>query len=222
MFSIRNNITLFSVFAVINASLVYFSFTQQSDSFHSEGAALENTQVIFLIISAVGFLFLLPFKHPYKTIHLAIALLCFSFILRELDLEHMDVFQIIKILGSGQGRILLLASLWASLSFYSYNAVENKVCALKGFCFSPLFSVLLFAFLMLMAGAVLDKKIIEINHAIFQKIKLILVNGNMKNGIKFHYVILLKTRMIKLYFNKSTQIAVTFSNSLDIVSFSQG
>ncbi len=167
MFSIRNNITLFSVFAVINASLVYFSFTQQSDSFHSEGAALENTQVIFLIISAVGFLFLLPFKHPYKTIHLAIALLCFSFILRELDLEHMDVFQIIKILGSGQGRILLLASLWASLSFYSYNAVENKVCALKGFCFSPLFSVLLFAFLMLMAGAVLDKKIIEISQPMF-------------------------------------------------------
>ena len=167
MFSIRNNITLFSVFAVINASLVYFSFTQQSDSFHSEGAALENTQVIFLIISAVGFLFLLPFKHPYKTIHLAIALLCFSFILRELDLEHMDVFQIIKILGSGQGRILLLASLWASLSFYSYNAVENKVCALKGFCFSPLFSVLLFAFLMLIAGAVLDKKIIEISQPMF-------------------------------------------------------
>ena len=167
MFSIRNNITLFSVFAVINASLVYFSFTQQSDSFHSEGAALENTQVIFLIISAVGFLFLLPFKHPYKTIHLAIALLCFSFILRELDLEHMDVFQIIKILGNGQGRILLLASLWASLSFYSYNAVENKVCALKGFCFSPLFSVLLFAFLMLMAGAVLDKKIIEISQPMF-------------------------------------------------------
>jgi|TARA_B110000879_G_scaffold201364_1_gene276393 hypothetical protein len=167
VFSIRNNITLFSVFAVINASLVYFSFTQQSDSFHSEGAALENTQVIFLIISAVGFLFLLPFKHPYKTIHLAIALLCFSFILRELDLEHMDVFQIIKILGSGQGRILLLASLWASLSFYSYNAVENKVCALKGFCFSPLFSVLLFAFLMLMAGAVLDKKIIEISQPMF-------------------------------------------------------
>ena len=167
MFSIRNNITLFSVFAVINASLVYFSFTQQSDSFHSEGAALENTQVIFLIISAVGFLFLLPFKHPYKTIHLAIALLCFSFILRELDLEHMDVFQIIKILGSGQGRILLLASLWASMSFYSYNAVENKVCALKGFCFSPLFSVLLFAFLMLMAGAVLDKKIIEISQPMF-------------------------------------------------------
>ena len=167
MFSIRNNITLFSVFAVINASLVYFSFTQQSDSFHSEGAALENTQVIFLIISAVGFLFLLPFKHPYKTIHLAIALLCFSFILRELDLEHMDVFQIIKILGSGQGRILLLASLWASLTFYSYNAVENKVCALKGFCFSPLFSVLLFAFLMLMAGAVLDKKIIEISQPMF-------------------------------------------------------
>ena len=167
MFSIRNNITLFSVFAVINASLVYFSFTQQSDSFHSEGAALENTQVIFLIISAVGFLFLLPFKQPYKTIHLAIALLCFSFILRELDLEHMDVFQIIKILGSGQGRILLLASLWASLSFYSYNAVENKVCALKGFCFSPLFSVLLFAFLMLMAGAVLDKKIIEISQPMF-------------------------------------------------------
>jgi hypothetical protein len=167
VFSIRNNITLFSVFAVINASLVYFSFTQQSDSFHSEGAALENTQVIFLIISAVGFLFLLPFKHPYKTIHLAIALLCFSFILRELDLEHMDVFQIIKILGSGQGRILLLASLWASLSFYSYNAVENKVCALKGFCFSPLFSVLLFAFLMLIAGAVLDKKIIEISQPMF-------------------------------------------------------
>ena len=146
---------------------LFIFFTQQSDSFHSEGAALENTQVIFLIISAVGFLFLLPFKHPYKTIHLAIALLCFSFILRELDLEHMDVFQIIKILGSGQGRILLLASLWASMSFYSYNAVENKVCALKGFCFSPLFSVLLFAFLMLMAGAVLDKKIIEISQPMF-------------------------------------------------------
>lgn len=126
MFSMRSNITLFSAFAIINTCLIYFSFTQQSNAFYSEGAAPENTQVILLIISAVGFLFLLPFKHPYKTIHLAIALLCFSFILRELDLEHMDVFQIIKILGSGQGRILLLTSLWVSLSFYGYRAVEKK------------------------------------------------------------------------------------------------
>jgi hypothetical protein len=167
VFSIRNNISLFSVFAIINACLIYFSFTQQSDAFHSEGAALENAQVVFLMVSAVGFLFLLPFNHPDKAIHLAVALLCFSFILRELDLEDMDVFQIIKILGSGQGKILLLASLWASLIFYGYRAVEDKVRSLKSFCFSPLFFVLLFAFFMLMAGAVLDRKIVEISQPIF-------------------------------------------------------
>lgn len=74
----------------------------------------------------------------------------------------MDVFQTIIIPDSGQGRILLMASLQASLIFYDYRAVENNVWALKDFCFSPLCSplcsVLLFAFLMLKVRPVLDKK----------------------------------------------------------------
>jgi hypothetical protein len=158
----RNYVAICAIFAVLNTCLIYFFLTQQSDVFHSENAALENAQVVFLMISTLGFLFIMPFRDTEKPIHIAISLLCFSFILRELN-----VSSLIKLLGSGQGRVLLLASLWALLAFYGCRAVKNKTHYLKTFFSSPLFSVLLTAFLMLIASALLDKKIFNIGQSRF-------------------------------------------------------
>jgi len=167
VFARRNYVAICAIFAALNAGLVYFFLTQQSDVFHSEDAALENAQVVFLMISTLGFLFIMPFRHTEKPIHIAISLLCFSFILRELDLEDFNVPSFIKLLGSGQGRVLLLASLWALLAFYGHKAIKNKIRYLKTFFSSPLFSVLFTAFLMLIASAVLDKKIFNIGQSRF-------------------------------------------------------
>jgi len=167
VFGTRNYVAICATFAALNTCLIYFFLTQQSDVFHSEDAALENAQVVFLMISTLGFLFIVPFRHTEKPTHIAISLLCFSFILRELDLENFNVSSLIKLLGSGQGRVLLLASLWALLAFYGYRAIENKTRYLKTFFSSPLFAVLLIAFLMLIASAVLDKKIFNIGQSRF-------------------------------------------------------
>ncbi|MFT6093827.1 MAG: hypothetical protein ACJA2Q_001727 [Pseudohongiellaceae bacterium] len=167
VFGTRNYVAICATFAAINTCIIYFFLTQQSDAFHSEDAALENAQVVFLMISTLGFLFIVPFRHAEKPIHIAISLLCFSFILRELDLEDLNVSTLIKLLGSGQGRVLLLAFLWALLAFYGYGAIKNKIRYLRTFFSSPLFAVLLIAFLMLIASAVLDKKIFNIGQSRF-------------------------------------------------------
>jgi hypothetical protein len=163
----RNYVAICAIFAVLNTCLIYFFLTQQSDVFHSENAALENAQVVFLVISTLGFLFIMPFRDTEKPVHIAISLLCLSFILRELDLEDLNVSPFIKLLGSGQGRVLLLASLWTLLAFYGCRAIKNKTHYLKTFFSSPLFSMLLTAFLMLIASAVLDKKIFNIGQSRF-------------------------------------------------------
>jgi hypothetical protein len=167
VFGTRNCVVVCATFAAVNICLIYFFLTQQNDTFHSEDAALENAQVVFLMISTLGFLFIAPFRHTEKPIHIAISLLCFSFILRELDLEDLNVSSFIKLAGSGQGRAFLLASLWTLLAFYGYRAIKNKTRYLKTFVSSQLFTVLLIAFLMLIVSAVLDKKLFNIGQSRF-------------------------------------------------------
>lgn len=171
MFGAKYYLAFGAAFAVVNTGLIYFSFTHQNAAFHAENATLENAQVLFLIISTLGFLVVLPLHHPVKPIHLAISLLCFSFILRELDVEDLDVFQIVKAFGSGQGRVFLLASLWSLLATYIFWTVENKTDYLKIFFSSQLFYVLLIAFLLLSIGAVFDKKVFDISqHRLFEEL----------------------------------------------------
>lgn len=74
---------------------------------------LENTQVILLFVSGVIYLQTLIYAQKGQRLFpSAGALLCLSFILRELDVEKFDLPQVIILIGHGLGRNILLISLW--------------------------------------------------------------------------------------------------------------
>ncbi|MGR8953681.1 MAG: hypothetical protein ACU83V_14910 [Gammaproteobacteria bacterium] len=79
-----------------------------------ENHSLENIQVILLLTSGLAYLrtvFYIPKDH--RLLPWVGALLCFSFILRELDVEKFDLPQVIIFLGGhGYGRNIMLISLW--------------------------------------------------------------------------------------------------------------
>jgi hypothetical protein len=78
-----------------------------------EDHSLENVQVILLFISGLVYLrTVFSVRKGHKLFPCTGALLCLSFILRELDIEKHDLPQAIILLGHGLGRNILLISLW--------------------------------------------------------------------------------------------------------------
>jgi hypothetical protein len=98
---------------LINASFFYEVEVGGNTEIVKEDHALENYQVILLFICGAVYLQTLFFaQKEQKLFPGAGALLCFSFILRELDIEKFDLPQIVILLGHGLGRNIMLISLW--------------------------------------------------------------------------------------------------------------
>lgn len=77
---------------------------------YSENGPLENLQAIVLVICTLAFLIpVAQNKGSAKLILLSCSWLCFSFVLRELDVERLNVPYVIKLIGSGGGRNAMLA-----------------------------------------------------------------------------------------------------------------
>ena len=82
----------------------------ENTSVFSENGLLENVQALTLIITL--FFFLAPTFNRFRSDRLLgvfFSFLTLSFILRELDIETFDLPNILILMGSGQGRNLLLA-----------------------------------------------------------------------------------------------------------------
>ena len=81
---------------------------------------IENIQAILLALGI--FVFLFPHQHnAYSSLQYALALLCFSFLLRELDVEKLDIPVILQTLGSGPGKRVLLLLLWGVVCWRVYH-----------------------------------------------------------------------------------------------------
>ncbi len=164
MIGAKNTLLLGLALVLVNTFTAYFAITFQYDSLHSENSTLENTQVVLLVLAAVGYLSLHTPSQDERIIHVAIALLSFSFILREIDLEHLNLPSQLIALGSGLGRKILLAVLWISLCTFSYLTIVNRVSFIKKFVTSNAFSILTAAFLLLVISAVMDKQMFSLTH----------------------------------------------------------
>jgi len=76
---------------------------------YDENGPLENLQAFLLAISCI--LFLVPVvmqKNSEKLLLTFCSLLCYGFVLRELDVERFDVPEVVKFIGSGIGRNISL------------------------------------------------------------------------------------------------------------------
>ncbi len=152
-------------FAAATGCLAFVAVMFQLQPIDSENSILENSQVVFLAVAALGYLLLPPLQKDTRLINLAVSLLCFSFMLRELDVEYLNIPEFFIALGSGTGKKILLAVLWLVLSVYSLVAISNKVRFIKRFAGSPIFAILTVAFLLLVAGGTMDKNLFNISHA---------------------------------------------------------
>ncbi|WP_374088851.1 hypothetical protein [Methylomicrobium lacus] len=105
-------------FVILVDSLIYFKVDISGDAeIANENHFLENLQLILLFASGVAFLQTMMYVQKGQRLLPALgALLCLSFILRELDVEKFDLPQALVFLGSGYGRSILLSGLWLLLS----------------------------------------------------------------------------------------------------------
>jgi hypothetical protein len=101
------------VLSLIDALFFYEAEIKANTDIIKEDHSLENNQVILLFISGLIYLWtLFHVQKGHKLFPCAGALLCLSFILRELDVEKFDLPQAIILLGHGLGRNILLICLW--------------------------------------------------------------------------------------------------------------
>ena len=87
---------------------------------YAEDGFLENVQAILLAISCLVFLAPIALrKEPGKLVYAFCSLLCYSFVVRELDVEHLNVPQAVKFIGSGVGRNASLVLAFSAILIYA-------------------------------------------------------------------------------------------------------
>ena len=136
MFRNLFGITAFTCIAVwLGASLVaaYYVFNHNSQ-IYAENGTIENVQALVLALACAVFLAVAVFdKNAKRLIILTLSLLCYSFVLRELDVEKLDVPAAIQFMGSGIGRNASIGAAFAAIflyagltnfTFYKKSAVE--------------------------------------------------------------------------------------------------
>lgn len=132
---------------------------------HDENGIFESGQVALLCIGALGYWWLaVAGVMETRLVHGTLGLLCISFVLRELDVEHLSVPELVKLLGSGIGRNLLLLCLWVWLAGLYCRLIPNKVAFVKDFCRSRTGIAVLVCGTLLILSALLDRGYLPLPH----------------------------------------------------------
>jgi hypothetical protein len=112
----------------MGAFFVFFLWTAHSvfildiATIYAENEFLENLQVIVLSISLIFFLIPIVIEKKPGTNKLILffcSLLCYNFILRELDFNKLDVNDTIKFICSGVGRNIILSAAYIAIFTYA-------------------------------------------------------------------------------------------------------
>ncbi len=150
---------IFLILFVIGAIFSQTAFAEDAIRLDKENGPLENIQVILLFLSSIAFL--LPVakaERSYRCVLLGGAMLSFSFILRELDVEDLAGPQWVAAMGSGTGRGILLGAGWAIVGFLSIKSFAVLEENLKPIIFSRTTLLLFIAGLILFSGSFFDHK----------------------------------------------------------------
>ena len=126
------SLSVISLCAGITGWTTYAVFVRGDASVYAENGIIENVQAILL--AAAFLLFILPVlrkKVQKRLISVACSLLCYSFLVRELDVERLDVPLAVQMIGSGIGRnvslvigfAILLICACARFSYYKDAAM---------------------------------------------------------------------------------------------------
>lgn len=153
-------------FLVINLAFVVAVIELGFHHWSDENALLENLQAFLLVFATILYLRLtLPAHKSKESIlgNMGLSLLCFSFLLREVDIEQLPRMETVGFLFHGVGRTVLILTLWCVLlkKVYDHGEVKRLVSELLA---SDYLHCLKISFLLLMVGVIFDREVWLIEH----------------------------------------------------------
>ncbi len=148
------------------AGLLFFAFGD-SQSIYKENGLMENLQVICLAISCLLFFQSgLRLQFTLRYVAFFFSWLSFAFVLRELDIEKLDVPDIVILFGAGKGRAVFLIPLFAVL-FYLAKNIRHYLKNLLVYISSATGIYIMLAAVLLISGWPLDKAAVDIPYRVF-------------------------------------------------------
>jgi hypothetical protein len=169
-FGVVSGVTMGALFALFLWT-AHSVFILNITSIYAEHGLLEKIQAILLAISCIVFLMPIALeKKPEKLILLFCSLLCFSFLLRELDVKNLDIHSTLKLIGSGIGRKIILAVAFTAL--FSCAAFRFRYYTQVSVSFLKSKSGILFTLggLFLIVGDLFEKRSSIIHHVFWEEL----------------------------------------------------
>lgn len=156
------------IFLLINIGCVYLVFLKGNHHIYQENGHMENLQAVLLVISCIIFLMHLPFVEKHQSVVLlSCALLCYSFLLRELDVDDFEIPYFFIVIWSGIGRDIILSAACIVIAIYggfNFKYYKGKIIF---YLFSGLGILLLLCAAFLLVGSLFDHKIINVSYCKF-------------------------------------------------------
>ena len=148
------------------AGLLFFAFGD-SQSIYKENGLMENLQACCLVISCLLFFVAgLRLQPTLRYVVFFFSWLSFAFLLRELDIEKLNVPEIVILFGAGKGRAVFLIPLFVLMFFILKNS-KHYFKNLTVYIGSAMGIYIVFAALLLIAGWPLDKAAFDIPYRVF-------------------------------------------------------
>jgi len=155
-----------TIFLAVNLAFIFTVVTFGHHHLHDENGLLENFQA-FLLFSATILYFRLTMLNDQseesKRVNMGLSLLCFSFLLREVDIEKLPFMETVGFLFHGIGRTILLVVLWSGFFKNVYDHCEIRLLAIE-LLTSKYMLFLNISFLLLVVGTTFDKEFWDIEH----------------------------------------------------------
>ena len=151
--------------AIANLAVIASVIASDLHGVHAENALFENIQAVCLIFAALLYaLSSFGNKSTDRIELMGLALLCFSFSLREIDIELFGLPPLIEQFFVGKGRTATLLVLWGGYLALLLRQPIGFVDLIKRQFDSGLIAYLLIAACLLVCGAVFDRGILMLNH----------------------------------------------------------
>ncbi|MFT5904916.1 MAG: hypothetical protein ACI9E1_000505 [Cryomorphaceae bacterium] len=152
-----------AVLILINGGVLYQVLKLGNSPIIDENNLVENLQVICYLFSAVILLInALRVLKLAKWLNLFFGVTCLSFVLRELDVEELNVPDLFILLGSGKGRNIMFIVAFVALFFVFFKNYRYVLMGLKQLTRSPVVQLCLLGCFLLILGAVGDENDMEL------------------------------------------------------------
>jgi len=149
----------------------YSVYVLNKTSIYVENGLLENIQVF--TISIACFVLFLPVVYQNRTdklILLFLSFLCLSFALREVDVEDLNIPSVLKFIGSGIGRNVLIAAGFITMFSYFIFNIKHYKNVLRSFLVSKEGAWIITAGILLCIGEAFENMSSVPHHVLFEEL----------------------------------------------------